>query len=125
MTINAFHPDFVRTHMPEFLTAVKTDDRQSQAGKTLSGYVTHKRKITPSHGQLVGISKVQRETVPNQKFQDIAAFPKTRETQLSLRRGAKMTVAEIAKELTDAQKAKIAQQKHHANSKAGTTKVKK
>lgn len=30
--VNAFHPNFVKTHMPEFLTTVKTDDRQSQAG---------------------------------------------------------------------------------------------
>lgn len=104
--INAFHPDFVKTHMPEFITAVKTEDRQSQAGKTLSGYVTEKRKTTPSHGQVTGVSKKQRETVPNQNFQDIAAFPKTRETQKSLRRGAKMTVAEVRQELVAVKKTK-------------------
>jgi hypothetical protein len=118
--INAFHPLFVQTHMPQFLTAVKTDDRQSQAGATLSKHVTEKRKTVPSHGQVTGVSKVQRETIPNQKFQDIAAFPKTRETQLSLRRGAKMTVAEVAQELTAAQKAKLAPREFHTFSKAGT-----
>jgi hypothetical protein len=97
--INAFHPDFVKTHMPQFLTAVKTDNRQLQAGATLSKTVTKIRKTKPSHGQLTGISKAQRETELNQNFQDIAAFPKTRESMLSLRRGAKMTVAEIAKDL--------------------------
>lgn len=118
--INAFHKDFVKVHMPQFLTAVRTDNRQSQAGSSLSKHVTEKRKTVPSHGSLTGISKVQRETVPNQSFQDIRAFPKTRESQTSLRRGAKMTIAQIAKELEPRQ--------FYTYSKAGTantTKVKK
>lgn len=124
--INAFHPDFVKTHMPEFLTAVKTDDRQSQAGATLSKHVTKKRKTTPSHGQVLGMST--RESDTYQPARDISAFPKTRESQTSLRRGAKMSIAEIAKELTAAQKAKLAPKEFHTFSKAGTantTKVKK
>jgi hypothetical protein len=120
MTINAFHPDFVKTHMPQFLTALKTDDRQLQAGATLSKHVTDKRKTVPSHGQIDGVSKRQRETIPNQHFQDIASFPKTRESMKSLRQGANMTVAEVAKELTAAQKAKLAPKDFHMFSKAGT-----
>lgn len=126
--MNAFDKDFMKTHMPDFMDAFRTADARRQAAETLSGYVTHKRKTKPSHGQLTGISKKQRETVPNQKFQDIAAFPKTRESQLSLRRGAKMSVAEVAKELTAAQKAKLAPREFHMFSKAGTantTKTKK
>lgn len=96
--MNAFHPDFVKTHMPDLLNTFRTHDARRESAETLSGYVTRKRRTTPSHGTVTGISKAQRETVPNQKFQDISAFPKTRESQKSLRRGAKMTVAEVAKE---------------------------
>lgn len=102
--INAFHPLFIQTHMPELLNTFRTHDARRESAETLSGYVTKKRKTTPLHGTVTGISKAQRETVPNQKFQDIAAFPKTRETQKSLRRGAKMTVAEIAEELKASKK---------------------
>jgi hypothetical protein len=126
--INAFHPDYVKTHMPGFMTEFRTADARRQAAETLSGYVTAKRKVTPSHGKIEGLSKVQRETIPNQKFQDISAFPKTRESQKSLRRGAAMPIEEVAKELTAAQKAKLAPKEYHTFSKAGTantTKVKK
>lgn len=128
--INAFHPDFIKTHMPEFLTAVKTEDRQSQAGKTLSNHVTEKRKTVPSHGQVEGVSKKQRETIPNQNFQDIAAFPKTRKVQKGWERKKEreMTMDEVRAELTVAQKAKLAPREFHTFSKAGvanTTKEKK
>jgi hypothetical protein len=121
--INAFHKDFVRTHMPEFLTAVKTDDRQSQAGATLSKHVTKKRKTNPSHGQLTGMST--RESDTYQPARDISAFPKTRESQTSLRRGASMSIAEVAKELTAAQKAKLAPRDFHMFTKAGYAKTTK
>jgi hypothetical protein len=70
------------------------------------------------HGQLTGISKAQRETVPNQKFQDISAFPKTRrrESIKSLWAGSKMTMAEVAAELKP--------REFHVYSKAGYAKKK-
>jgi hypothetical protein len=120
--INVFHPDFVKTHMPQFLTAVKTEDRQAQAGATLSKHVTEKRKVTPSHGKIEGMSKVQRETIPNQKFQDISAFPKTRKVQKGWQRTKEreMTMEEVRQELTAAQRAKLAPREFHTFSKAGT-----
>jgi len=101
MIINAFHPEFVRTNMPDFLTAVKQDQQYATSATNLSKTVTKLRKTKPSHGNVAGISKAQRETVPNQKFQDISAFPKTRkrESIKSLWEGADMTMAEIAQEL--------------------------
>ena len=133
--VNAFHKDFVKTHMPQFLTSVRTDNRQSQAGSSLSKHVTEKRKTVPSHGSLTGISKAQRETVPNQSFQDISAFPKTRKMVKGWERkkGREMTMEQIreeleAKKLTTAQKAMLAPKEFHTFSKAGTantTKVKK
>ena len=105
--INAFHPDFVKTHMPEFLTAVKVAAKREEAGQTLSKFVTKKRESVPTHGFVHGIAK----------------FPQTRETQLSLRRGADMPMEEIKKELTAAQKAKLAPKDFHMFSKAGTANV--
>jgi len=55
--INAFHTDYVKTYMPEFLTELRTESRQTKAGQTLSSYVEKKRVTTPSHGTINGISK--------------------------------------------------------------------
>jgi len=122
MTINAFHPDYIKTYMPTFMDVFRTHDARREAAEALSEYVTNKRRTKPSHGQLTGISKVQRETVPNQKFQDISAFPKTRkrESIKSLWEGANMTMAEVAQELSASQKARLAPRGFHTYSKAGT-----
>lgn len=55
--INAFHKDYVHTYMPEFLTDLRKDSRQTKAGQTLSQHVETKRKTVPSHGTIHGISK--------------------------------------------------------------------
>lgn len=102
--INAFHPDFVKTHMPQFLSEVKTDAKRISAGQTLSKFVTKKRESVPMHGFVHGLAK----------------FPPTRESQASLRRGADMPIEEIAKELTAKQKAALAPKEFHMFSKAGT-----
>lgn len=55
--INAFHPLYVQTYMPEFLTNLRTESRQTKAGQTLSSYVEKKRETSPTHGTVQGISK--------------------------------------------------------------------
>jgi hypothetical protein len=55
--INAFHPDFVKTHMPEFMADIRIESRQTKAGQQLSKYVEEKRKTEPLHGMVSGISK--------------------------------------------------------------------
>jgi hypothetical protein len=62
--INAFHPAYVKTYMPEFLTELRTESRQTKAGQTLSAYVETTRKQKPMHGTLSGISKKQVSTKP-------------------------------------------------------------
>jgi len=62
--INAFHPDYVKTYMPEFLTDLRTESRQTKAGQTLSAYVEETRKQKPMHGTLSGISKKQVSMKP-------------------------------------------------------------
>jgi hypothetical protein len=62
--INAFHPDYVKTYMPQFLTDLRTESRQTAAGQTLSNYVEETRKQKPMHGTLSGISKKQVSMKP-------------------------------------------------------------
>jgi len=63
--INAFHPDFIKTHMPDFMKDFRTHEANRQAAAAVSSYVTRKRKTTPSHGTLFGISdKVTTVTTP-------------------------------------------------------------
>jgi hypothetical protein len=58
--INAFHPDYVKTYMPEILTAIKVDEQRTESAKTLSKHVTEKRKTNPLHGFVHGVSKAAK-----------------------------------------------------------------
>jgi len=58
--INAFHPDYVKTHMPNILSSIKAEETQVQNGK-ING----------------AKSKVQRESVNKGAF-TISTFPKTK-----------------------------------------------
>lgn len=55
--INAFHPDYCKIYMPEFLTTLRLESKQTHAGQALSKHVETKRKTVPSHGTIPGISK--------------------------------------------------------------------
>ena len=55
--VNAFHPDYVKTHMPQFLSNIRFESKQTKAGQTLSRHVEKKRETVPSHGTILGISK--------------------------------------------------------------------
>jgi hypothetical protein len=129
-TINAFHPDFVKTHMPQFLTAVKTQNMQATVAANLSKSVTEMRKTKPSHGHITGMST--RESVVYQSGRDMGLFPKTRKAKEgwggARDKSCAMTIDEVRAELTAAQKAKLAPREFHMFSKAGTantTKTKK
>lgn len=54
--MNAFDPLYVQTYMPEFLTSLRLESKQTKAGQTLSQHVEKKRKTVPSHGTIHGIS---------------------------------------------------------------------
>lgn len=59
--MNAFHPQYVETHMPEFLTQIRTESTQYSNG-VIAG----------------GKSKASREAVHGKKVNSISAFPKTK-----------------------------------------------
>ena len=60
MTINAFHKDFVKTHMPEFLTKIRIESTQYSNG-VISG----------------GKSRASRESKHGKTVNTINVFPKT------------------------------------------------
>lgn len=62
--INAFHPDYVKTYMPQFLIDLRTESRYTAAGQTLTNHVEKTRKQKPMHGTLSGISKKQISCKP-------------------------------------------------------------
>jgi hypothetical protein len=124
--INAFHPDFVKTHMPQFMSDIKTNSRQAGAGATLSKHVTKKRETTPSHGTVYGMSKVTRESsnlTPNQLHE----FPKTKKVQKGWQRTKEreMTMEEIKEDLSAMQRAKMASKEFHTLTKPVASKEKK
>jgi len=59
--MNAFHPQYVETYMPEFLTQIRTESTQYSNG-VIAG----------------GKSKASREAVHGKKVNSISAFPKTK-----------------------------------------------
>jgi hypothetical protein len=62
--MNAFHPDYVKTYMPEFIESIRKESKQTAAGQTLSNYIEETRKQKPLHGTLSGISKKQVSMQP-------------------------------------------------------------
>lgn len=62
--INAFHPLFVQTYMPEILKAIRLESKQTTAGQALTKYVDETRKTKPMHGTLSGVSKKQVSLKP-------------------------------------------------------------
>jgi hypothetical protein len=59
--INAFHPDFIRTHYPELVTRFRKESEQVEHGKR-SG----------------GLSKASRESVHGRTVNTINVIPKTK-----------------------------------------------
>jgi hypothetical protein len=64
--INCFHPKYIETYHPEFLTDLRVESRLTKNGQMLSQYVDRARKTKPSIGTIFGISnKVTSVTVPS------------------------------------------------------------
>lgn len=58
--INAFHPDYVKTHMPEMMTKIQAEEKAKENGK------------------LYGTKARQRESIPTApSYNTINRFPKT------------------------------------------------
>jgi primosomal protein N' len=90
--INCFHPDYVKTYMPEFLTSIRFESRQTKAGQDLSKHVEEKRKTVPSHGTILGISK---KVLPAHQLR-----PKEM-MKILTKKEQSMTMQEVTNELID------------------------
>lgn len=66
-TINAFHPDYIKTYHPEFLSTIRTESSQHAHG-VING----------------GKSKAKRESVKGKTVNTINVFPKTQSVQRTL-----------------------------------------
>lgn len=90
--INCFHPDYCKTFMPEFLTEIRVESRQTKAGQTLSRHVEKKREEFPSHGTIHGISK-NPLPIHQMRPKEMMKRPVSSKAQQS------MTMKEVAAEL--------------------------
>ena len=57
--INAFHPDYIKTHEPKLMKSFRTIEANRQASETLTKHVAKKRETNPLHGFLHGIKKAR------------------------------------------------------------------
>jgi hypothetical protein len=57
--VNAFHPDYIKTHEPKLMKSFRTIEANRQAAETLTKHVAKKRKTDPLHGFLHGIQKAR------------------------------------------------------------------
>jgi hypothetical protein len=59
--INAFHPDYMKTHEPRFMDSFRTHEANRKAAETLAKHVSNKRKKDPTYGYVHGVSKIPLE----------------------------------------------------------------
>lgn len=62
--INAFHPDYMKTHEPKFMQSFRTHEANRKAAETLAKHVSKKRKENPAYGYVHGVSKIPLEMRP-------------------------------------------------------------
>lgn len=59
--MNAFHPDFIKTHYPDLMKDHITSSKGSLA---LAQYVEKKRLENPTHGTIHGVTKNPHRLMP-------------------------------------------------------------
>ena len=50
--INAFHPDYVKTHMQEFTASIMVQNKYKKSSQMMSEYTEELRKTNPSLGTI-------------------------------------------------------------------------
>lgn len=59
--MNAFHPDFIKTHYPDFMKDHITSSKGSMA---MTQYVEKKRLEKPNHGTIHGVTNDPHRLMP-------------------------------------------------------------
>lgn len=50
--MNAFHPDYVKTHMKEFLSSIMVQNKHKKSSQMMAEYTEELRKTNPSLGTI-------------------------------------------------------------------------
>ena len=117
--VNAFHPDYVKTHMPEFLAHVKQQNKYEISSQNMANFVTKKRKTEPAHGTFHGMTKPLHVMRAPEKL-----HIRSKENQ-------NMTMAEVMNEMAEMKRKKLsakqrvdlAPREFNIYSRAGTANV--
>ena len=96
--INAFHPDYVKTYHPDLLESIRTQGRQKQVSQSVTSFVEEKRKTSPSHGTVVGVTKTPSHVHRSPKPIKVPILTKTQQN---------MTMKEVTDELIHNLKQKV------------------
>jgi len=73
--INAFHPDYVKTHMPEFLAHVKQQNKYELTSQSMANLTIKKRtqdKTIPLHVMIAPKRKVGKDMTMAQVMDELA-----------------------------------------------------
>ena len=73
--INAFHPDYVKTHMPEFMAHVKQQNKHELASQSMANLTIRKRtqdKTIPLHVMKAPKRKIGKDMTMAQVMDELA-----------------------------------------------------
>ena len=71
--MNAFHPDFIKTHYPNLMDGHRATQRTSQS---MTKVVAKARKTNPKHGTMLGITKATPVSLKPLPFMRISSAKK-------------------------------------------------
>lgn len=73
-TINAFHPDYMKTYHPTFFNDMRVAQRDKNSGDRMAKHVEKVRKTNPSHGTLFGITDKAISVAPKEMMLKVKEF---------------------------------------------------
>jgi uncharacterized protein (DUF885 family) len=117
-TINAFHPDFVKTHMKEFTASIKVQNKHQMSSQMMAQYTEELRKTNPNVGTIQGISKPLHVNRAPPRI-----GPRVKERNMTMKEVIDELDAMKKKKLSAKQRIDLAPREFNIYSKAGTANV--
>lgn len=119
--INAFHPDYVKTYMSDFLASIRTSNIKGEAGKSVTTFIEKRRKTNPTHGTFYGLNEGAFDATPKQMMKPPSKKPSSKKPHILSKAEQTMSMSEVMNELVDLLKPR----EYHIYAKAGVPKGKK
>lgn len=116
--INAFHPDFVKTHMKEFIASIKVQNRHKMSSHSMAEYTDEIRKTSPTHGTIHHLTKPLHVNRAPQKMK-----PRVKERNMTMAEVMDDLAEMKRKKLTTKQRVDLAPKEFKIFSRAGTANV--